>query len=59
MPFGTNYPGQRCEAKTRKGTPYQGLAKLPVGRCRLHRGASTSPRTKEILKRSADSKIIR
>ena len=31
-------------------------AKLPVGRCRLHGGASTGPRTEEGLKRLADSK---
>ena len=30
--FGPNWPGKRCEAKTRKGTPCQRPAKLPVGR---------------------------
>jgi len=54
--FGPNWPGERCEAKTRKGTPCQRPAKLPVGRCRLHGGASTGPRTAEGLKRLADSK---
>ena len=54
--FGPNWPGKRCEAKTKKGTPCQRPAKLPVGRCRLHGGASTGPRTKEGLKRLADSK---
>ena len=34
--FGPNWPGKRCEAKTRKGTPCQRPAKLPVGRCSLH-----------------------
>ena len=38
--FGLNWPGKRCEAKTRKGTPCQRPAKLPVGRCRLHGGAA-------------------
>ena len=33
--FGPNWPGKRCEAKTRKGKPCQRPAKLPVGRCRL------------------------
>ena len=28
--FGPNWPGKRCEAKTRKGTPCQRRAKLPV-----------------------------
>ena len=54
--FGPNWQGKRCEAKTRKGTPCQRPAKLPVGRCRLHGGASTGPRTKEGLKRLAVSK---
>ena len=54
--FGPNWPGKRCEAKTRKGTPCQRPAKLPVGRCRLHGGASTGPRTKEGLKRLVASK---
>ena len=54
--FGTNWPGERCEAKTRKGTAGQRPAKLPVGRCRLHGGASTGPKTKEGLKRLAESK---
>ena len=43
--FGPDWPGQRCCAKTRKGMPCQRGAKLPVGRCRLHGGASTGPRT--------------
>ena len=54
--FGPNWPGKRCEAKTKKGTPCKRPAKLPVGRCRLHGGASTGPRTEEGLKRLADSK---
>ena len=54
--FGPNWPGQRCKAKTRRGTLCQRPAKLPVGRCRLHGGASTGPRTKEGLKRLAVSK---
>jgi ABC-type xylose transport system permease subunit len=33
--FGPDWPGHRCGAKTRKGTPCQRPAKLPVGRCRL------------------------
>ena len=55
--FGPNWPGKRCEAKTRKGTPCQRPAKLPVGRCRLHGSASTGPRTKDGLKRLVESKI--
>ena len=49
--FGPNWPGIRCLAKTRRGTPCQRAAKLPVGRCRLHGGASTGPRTEKGLAR--------
>jgi hypothetical protein len=37
--FGPDWPGQRCGAKTSKGTPCQRPSKLPVGRCRHHGGA--------------------
>ena len=33
--FGPNWPGQRCKAKTRRGTLCQRPAKLPVGQCCL------------------------
>ena len=49
--FGPAWPGQRCGARTRRGTACQRPAKLPVGRCRLHGGASAGPRTKEGLAR--------
>ena len=55
--FGPNWPGQRCEAKTRKGTPCQRPAKLPVGRCRLHGGASTGPRTEEGRARISEANL--
>jgi len=45
--YGPNWDGQRCEARTRKGAPCQRPARLPVGRCKLHGGASTGPRTEE------------
>jgi len=44
--FGPNWQGQRCGAKTRRGTPCQRPARLPVGRCKLHGGTSTGPRTR-------------
>ena len=47
--FGPDWPGQRCGAKTRRGTPCQRPAKKRNGRCRLHGGASTGPKTKEGL----------
>lgn len=55
--FGPNWPGQRCEARTRKGTACQRPARLPVGRCRLHGGSSTGPTTEEGLARLIASKI--
>ena len=45
--YGPDWQGQRCEARTRAGTPCQRPARLPVGRCKLHGGASTGPRTEE------------
>ena len=54
--FGPNWPGQRCGAKTRKGKPCQAPAKQPVGRCRVHGGASTGPRTKDGLKRLTEAR---
>ena len=41
----------RCGAKTRRGTACMCLA-MPNGRCRLHGGKSTGPRTAEGLERS-------
>ena len=51
-----NQPGDfskapRCGAKTRKGTPCKAPG-MANGRCRLHGGKSTGPRTPEGLKRS-------
>ena len=45
--FGTNWPGQRCSAKTRRGTPCQRPANKKNGRCRLHGGGSKGPKTEE------------
>lgn len=44
--------GERCEAKTRLGTACQCKA-LANGRCKLHGGKSTGPRTMEGKKKSA------
>lgn len=40
----TPIPGERCGAKTRQGTPCRCKA-LRNGRCKLHGGKSTGPRT--------------
>ena len=45
--FGDSWAGQRCLAKTRGGSPCQKAAIAGKGRCRLHGGASTGPRTVE------------
>ena len=43
--FGPNWPGKRCLAKTRRGTPCQNPAIKGPGRCKLRGGKSTGPRT--------------
>ena len=45
----------RCGAKTRRGTPCKRAA-LPNGRCRLHGGLSTGPRTEDGRKRMQAAK---
>ncbi len=45
--FGPDWPGQRCGTKTRRGTPCQRPANKRSGRCRLHGGASSGPRTEQ------------
>ena len=45
--FGADWPGQQCSAKTRQGTPFQRPANKRNGRCRLHGGQSSGPKTEE------------
>ena len=50
-----NIPGDvskaaRCGAKTRRGTPCQ-CPGMPNGRCRLHGGLSTGPKTADGIER--------
>jgi hypothetical protein len=45
--FGPYWPGQRYLAKTRRGIPCQNPAIRGQGRCKLHGGKSTGPRTAE------------
>jgi hypothetical protein len=54
--YGPNWQGIRCEARTRRGTACQRPARLPVGRCKLHGGASTGPRTKHGLTRLTEAR---
>lgn len=55
--FGPDWPGQRCGAKTRKGTACQRPANKKNGRCRLHGGASTGPRTEEGRARISEANL--
>jgi hypothetical protein len=50
-PVGDPNSAPRCGAKTRRGTACQSPA-MANGRCRMHGGASTGPRTAEGLARS-------
>ena len=56
--FGVNWPGKRCLAKTRRGTPCQKPAITGKGRCQLHGGRSTGPNTAEGLKRLAELNTV-
>ena len=50
-PTGDLSQAKPCGAKTRKGTPCKAPA-MPNGRCRMHGGASTGPKTPEGRERS-------
>ena len=53
--FGANWPGERCGAKTRRGTPCQRPAHKINGRCSLHGGLSSGPKTNEGLQRISEA----
>jgi hypothetical protein len=55
--FGPDYPGPRCEAQTRRGTPCQSPAYKHNHRCRLHGGLATGPTTEAGRARLTASKI--
>ena len=54
--YGPNWQGTRCEARTRRGTLCQRPGNKVNGRCKLHGGRSTGPRTNEGVTRLAASK---
>ena len=54
-PPGDYLKAPRCGAKTRRGTGCRGPA-MPNGRCRMHGGLSTGPKTAEGLERIRQSK---
>ena len=41
--FGPDWPGRRCSAKTRRGTPCQKPALIGNARCQLHGGRGGAP----------------
>ena len=55
--FGPDWPGLRCLAKTRRSTECQRPAITGSGRCRLHGGRSTGPRTQEGLARISGANL--
>ena len=55
--FGQDWPGERCGAKTRRGTECQRPAYKRNGRCGLHGGKSTGARTPEGLQRIAAANL--
>ena len=55
--FGPKWPGKRCLAKTRRGTACQRAAYKHNGRCALHGGRSTGPRTQRGLQRISESNL--
>ena len=55
--FGPNWPGKRCLAKTRNGTPCQRPAFKHNGRCSLHGGLSTGAKTTDGLKKISDANL--
>ena len=57
-PTGDFTKAPRCGAKTRKGTPCQAPA-MKNGRCRLHGGKSTGPKTQEGIERIRQAHIKR
>ena len=55
--FGADWPGERCLAKTRRGTECRRPAYKHNGRCGLHGGMSTGASTPEGLKRISDANL--
>ena len=55
MPFAHASP--RCGARTRASTPCKGPT-MPNGRCRMHGGASTGPRTPDGLQRIVKARTV-
>ena len=55
--FGPKWPGKRCLAKTRRGTACQRAAYKHNGRCALHGGRATGPKTQRGLQRISEANL--
>ena len=55
--FGANWLGERCGAKTRRGTECQRPAYKHKGRCGLHGGLSNGATTPEGLQRISEANL--
>ena len=55
--FGADWPGERCGAKTRRGTECQRPAYKRNSRCGLHGGKSTGARTPKGLQRISEANL--
>lgn len=55
--FGPNWSGERCGAKTRRGTKCQRPAHKHNGRCGLHGGQSTGASSPEGLRRISEANL--
>jgi hypothetical protein len=51
--FPSQLAGMRCGARTRTGKPCRRAGLFPSGRCRLHGGRSTGPKTAEGMRIAA------
>ena len=56
--FGEHWPGVRCHARTRRGTPCLKPALKDKKRCQLHGGKSTGARTAQGLQKLRDIHFI-
>ena len=55
--FGPDWPGQRCGAKTRRGTACLKPALKGKTRCALHGGRATGPKTQRGLQRISEANL--
>ena len=55
--FGPTWPGQRCGARTRRGTACLKPALKGKTRCALHGGRATGPKTQQGLQRISEANL--